>query len=809
MTQQSHVLRRTRRRERSTRPVRRATRNPATRVLQNAHKALFERTALFCIFPKRSHSFPARPPTAVRRALYPLLAVLAVLIVAGGALWYFTYGVSTAPPAEDRVPGLARPVEIAWNDAGVATIRADSVRDRYAALGYVHGAERPWLVTLWRQTATGRLGEWFGERPLRLDRLTRRLGFAELARRAYTDLPGEQKALLRAYADGMNAALGSEAVRNRGEFALLEQTPDAWEPWHALAIERLYAYLASSPPRPDSLGPGAPPAARRFLRADSSLRRWLHLHDFDQSAAWAARGPEATHLFYRHVYGASAIPVLQAVLLRRPGDQGHVAALSLPGTPFLPAGRAGRRAWALLPSGPPLDVVRAPYDTSADKPLHERILGADGSEHLVTMRRTDDALLLGDGAPARSGSAQSDPPATRLRSDTTRTAGAGAAARPDTARPDTARADSLWQVRWGGFRPVTDLAAWRALAGGEPPGGGESGGSAGFQLLRAGGLTADSSGSFSLFGTPARAVRFDEGLVASGTPAWTPSLAEQVQTRLTQFDAEADTAAAAPIRPQQWVRADSSAWAARVAPDLLASVDSLSRTRSGTFTYEERTDLFGRAIRYLRNWNFSYDGASIGASIFDTWVAAYRRDTGRLPGVRSRTDSLATSDSLRAREDRRRFRLLGDAVSRLARLHGQDIEQWRWERVAPDTRRFPGWSDSLSGRRLRTLAETRYAPIDIPGGGHLSTLRQGASPISLGLPAPAAYEAWLSTDRWRTLYVRRRRFDTSTPFGRYRAQRSAPDPLPLRFEGARAPSSTTRLVPAGTTATPEAVRARF
>jgi hypothetical protein len=257
------------------------------------------------------------------------------------------------------------------------------------------------------------------------------------------------------------------------------------------------------------------------------------------------------------------------------------------------------------------------------------------------------------------------------------------------------------------------------------------------------------------------------------------------------------------------VRADSSAWAAQLAPDMLASIDSLSRTRSGTFTYEERTDVFGRAIRYLRNWNFAYDRASIGASIFDTWVALYRQETGRLPAVRSRVDSLVASDSLRVLEDRRRFRLLSSAVSRLARRHGQDVEQWRWETVAPDTRYFPGWSDARSARRLRALADTRYAPIDIPGGGHPSTLHWGAAPVGLGMPAPAAYEAWISTDQWQTLYVRRRRFDTSTPFGRYRAQRSAPDPLPLRFEGRRAPSGTTQLVPAGTTAAAQQRRARF
>jgi len=738
----------------------------------------------------------------VRRALYSLLAVLAVLSVAGGALWYFAYGVSTAPPAEARVQGLARPVDIAWNDAGVATIRADSLRDRYAALGYVHGAERPWLVALWRQTATGRLGEWFGERTLRLDRLTRRLGFAELARRVYADLPPEERALLRAYADGMNAAFRSAAVQHRSEFALLGQTPDAWEPWHALAIERLYAYLASTPPPPDSLGAAAPPSARRFLRADSSLRRWLHLHDFDQSAAWAARGPEATHLFYRHVYGASAVPLLQAVLLQR-AEASNVAALSLPGTPFLVAGRAGRRAWALLPSGPPLDVARAPYDPTA-APVYERVLGTDGNEHLVTVRRSNEALLLGD-ASGRPAAARRAPPAAApdssagLLSDTTRA---------DTMRPDTARADSLWQVRWRGFRPVTDLAGWRALAQGEAPPG-DGGNEGGFRLLQAGGMTADSSGSFSLFGTPARAIRFEQGLAASGAPAWTPYLAEQVQGRLAQTTADTTAAAADPLRPPQWVRADSSAWAAQLAPDMLASIDSLSRTRSGTFTYEERTDVFGRAIRYLRNWNFAYDRASIGASIFDTWVALYRQETGRLPAVRSRVDSLVASDSLRVLEDRRRFRLLSSAVSRLARRHGQDVEQWRWETVAPDTRYFPGWSDARSARRLRALADTRYAPIDIPGGGHPSTLHWGAAPAALGMPAPAAYEAWISTDQWQTLYVRRRRFDTSTPFGRYRAQRSAPDPLPLRFEGRRAPSGTTQLVPAGTTAAAQQRRARF
>ena len=733
----------------------------------------------------------------MRRVLYAALALLALLAGAGGALWYFSYGMDTAPPARANVAGLGAPVELSWNGAGVATIRADSTAGRYAALGYAHGTGRPWMVALWRQTATGRLGEWFGEETLPLDRLARRLGFAELARRSYAQLPGEQKAFLRAYAHGMNAALQSEAVQTRSPFALLGEAPSRWQPWHALAIERLYAYLAHQPPAPDSLRrQGASPEALHFLRADSSLRRWLHVHDMGRSAAWAARAPQTgtTHLFYRHAYGSSAIPPLQAVLFERPGA-GNVAALSLPGTPFLVAGRAGPRAWALLPGGT-LAVERTAYDTTT-APRHERILGTGGSEHLVTVRRSSEALLLDDvptntapasGAPALSRDTTAAPRPDSLRSG-------GAPAPPDTA---AAPADSLWQVRWAGFQPGTDLANWRALAGGEAPGE-----SAAFRLLRAGGIVADSSGRFSRFGTPERAVAFEGGLVA-GPARWTPFLAEQVQARLRQ--AARDTSAPG-LQPQQWMQADSSTWAGRLAPDMLASVDSLSRTRSGTFSYEERTDVFGQAIRYLRNWNFSYDGASIGASIFDTWVAAYRRETGRPPKPRGAVDSLATSDSLRALEDRRRFRLLGNAVSRLASRYGDDIEEWRWETVAPDTRHFPGWADSLSARRLRALASTRYAPIEIPGGGHPSTLNDGATPISPGLPAPAGYEAWVSTDQWQTLYVRRRRFDTSVPFGRYRAQRTAPDPLALRFDAESA--RTTTLVPADTAAASRPFRARF
>ncbi|PSQ89107.1 MAG: peptidase S45, partial [Bacteroidetes bacterium QS_8_64_10] len=172
---------------------------------------------------------------------------------------------------------------------------AESEHDRYAALGYVHGRARPWPMMLWRQAALGRLGEWFGPSALEVDSLSRKLGFAALAQRTYDGLSAEQKASLRAYTSGLNAALDGPAPQLDQEITLLDVQPASWKPWHTLALERLFAWLSAAPPPADSLR-NASPQVRAFFRADRDLRKLLHLHNFQQSAAWAVRDSAGTRL---------------------------------------------------------------------------------------------------------------------------------------------------------------------------------------------------------------------------------------------------------------------------------------------------------------------------------------------------------------------------------------------------------------------------------------------------------------------------------------------------------------------------------
>jgi acyl-homoserine lactone acylase PvdQ len=175
------------------------------------------------------------------------------------------------------------------------------------------------------------------------------------------------------------------------------------------------------------------------------------------------------------------------------------------------------------------------------------------------------------------------------------------------------------------------------------------------------------------------------------------------------------------------------------------------------------------AHTYLRNWDFSYDEASIAASIFDTWLATYRSAYGQLPDV--------VQDSVIATPPRyvQTFRA---SIDSLTARYGADQSQWRWESVRPERRLFPIWSvDTLRQAYPRVITNTRYAPIALPGRGHPSSLAWGSSPIQPGLPAPSAWEAWISTAAWDRFTVRRRRLDANAPLGRYLISDRPPDPL--------------------------------
>ncbi len=143
------------------------------------------------------------------------------------------------------VPGLEAPVEVLRDRWGVPHVYAQSTHDLFFAQGFVHAQDRLFQLELNRRTANGTLSELFGAVALDTDRAARIFGFARLGKADWEALPDEQKAVLRAYADGINAHLRACPKKMPVEFTLIRYRPQPWRPEDTLALARLMYWQLS------------------------------------------------------------------------------------------------------------------------------------------------------------------------------------------------------------------------------------------------------------------------------------------------------------------------------------------------------------------------------------------------------------------------------------------------------------------------------------------------------------------------------------------------------------------------------------
>jgi penicillin G amidase len=166
-----------------------------------------------------------------------LLALVAWLVVLLGA---------TLPQRSGRVaaPGAQREVEVLRDAQGVPHIHAQSERDAYFGLGYVHAQDRAFQIELQLRTASGTLAELIGEDGLASDRLFRTLGLREVARASLAGLDRDTRAAVEAYAAGYNAAL--QAGANAPELIALRRAPAQLDATACLVALKLVAWQLSS-----------------------------------------------------------------------------------------------------------------------------------------------------------------------------------------------------------------------------------------------------------------------------------------------------------------------------------------------------------------------------------------------------------------------------------------------------------------------------------------------------------------------------------------------------------------------------------
>lgn len=169
--------------------------------------------------------------------------IVPILIFAGAT---YNYVQSSKPDINGvlRVDGLDAALTIERDTNGAVFIKAESDRDVYFAMGYVHAQDRLWQLEVNRRIASGRLSEVFGRKTLQQDILFRTLDLHGAAAKAWTALSPEAQSSLHAYAAGINAWLKA-GKRLPPEFAMFGISPAQWAPVDSLAMMKILAFNLS------------------------------------------------------------------------------------------------------------------------------------------------------------------------------------------------------------------------------------------------------------------------------------------------------------------------------------------------------------------------------------------------------------------------------------------------------------------------------------------------------------------------------------------------------------------------------------
>ncbi|HXQ64397.1 MAG TPA: penicillin acylase family protein [Steroidobacteraceae bacterium] len=152
-----------------------------------------------------------------------------VMLLALAAGWY---ALSRSLPVVDgrrAASGLEAAVTVERDARGAVTIRGSRRRDLGFALGFAHAQDRLFQMDLLRRASAGELAALLGPATLGSDRELRVHRFRAVAAATVAAAPPDERALLEAYAAGVNAGAAALALRPF-EYLLLQVTPEPWRP---------------------------------------------------------------------------------------------------------------------------------------------------------------------------------------------------------------------------------------------------------------------------------------------------------------------------------------------------------------------------------------------------------------------------------------------------------------------------------------------------------------------------------------------------------------------------------------------------
>lgn len=155
--------------------------------------------------------------------------IVFLLVIALVAVGVYIYKSFPTLSGEAKLAGLSGEVNIRRDLSDVTHIEAKNTLDVWRAMGYTHAQERSWQLEFNRRVMHGELSEILGSATLETDKLMRTLGIVQAAKAQYANYPADVKAMLEAYASGINGFHATSSQALPPEFHILGTKPGKWE----------------------------------------------------------------------------------------------------------------------------------------------------------------------------------------------------------------------------------------------------------------------------------------------------------------------------------------------------------------------------------------------------------------------------------------------------------------------------------------------------------------------------------------------------------------------------------------------------
>jgi penicillin G amidase len=144
-----------------------------------------------------------------------------------------------------QIKGIKERVTIRRDERGIPYVEAQNEEDLYFGHGYAVAADRLFQMDLFRRTARGELAEVMGAGPnniaLDQDKLHRTYGFAQVAETELANASPRARAILEAYARGVNAYAASlDPKAMPPEFQILQYSFRPWTPADSLSVVKIF-----------------------------------------------------------------------------------------------------------------------------------------------------------------------------------------------------------------------------------------------------------------------------------------------------------------------------------------------------------------------------------------------------------------------------------------------------------------------------------------------------------------------------------------------------------------------------------------